>query len=95
MRALPPTLGNGSSCDLERDDDGELMWAQDHDDDESTPLECAGSDQQQEGTYAVSQAWFGIRLRAGAFAGHHSQCFISPLSGVRLRRGLRDRACAA
>ena len=23
MRALPPTLGNGSSCDLERDDDGD------------------------------------------------------------------------
>jgi ABC-type branched-subunit amino acid transport system substrate-binding protein len=52
MRALRSTVGNGTHCDLERDDDGGLLWAADHDDDPATPLVCAGSDNQVEGTYA-------------------------------------------
>jgi len=41
---LPPTRGNDGSCSLERDDDGTLLWAQDHDGNASTPLLCAGHD---------------------------------------------------
>ena len=52
LKALQPTLANGVQCDTEVDDDGELMWAFDHDDDASTPLECSGSDNQAEDTYA-------------------------------------------
>ena len=51
-RATPPTTGNATTCDLSLDDNGELLWAQDHDDNENTPLECAGSNNQDEGTYA-------------------------------------------
>ena len=52
-RALRSTVGNGTgACDLEVDDDAQLMWAADHDGNASTPLECAGSDHQVDGTYA-------------------------------------------
>eukprot|EP00966_Prymnesium_polylepis_P127427 2947385-Prymnesium_polylepis.1 len=30
-RELPPTLGDGTTCNLEADDDGTYLWAQDHD----------------------------------------------------------------
>ena len=51
QRRLPSSLGNGSNCDLETDHDGNLLWAQDHDNDPSTPLVCAGTDHQQGGSY--------------------------------------------
>ena len=50
MRALRVTTGNGTHCDMETDDDGQLMWAADHDRDPGTPLECAGSTNDVEGT---------------------------------------------
>ncbi|KAL1512389.1 hypothetical protein AB1Y20_005647 [Prymnesium parvum] len=43
-RRLSPHVGSGASCDLELDDDGTLLWAQDHDGNASTPLACAGFD---------------------------------------------------
>ena len=39
-----PAAGVNFSCNLETDDDGMLLWAQDHDEDPSTPLACAGYD---------------------------------------------------
>ena len=39
---LPANKGNGSSCNLETDDDGTYLWAQDHDNNGSTSLWCAG-----------------------------------------------------
>jgi len=48
---LPPNQGNGSSCNLETDDEGTYLWAQDHDNDGSTPLRCAGHELSQDGAY--------------------------------------------
>lgn len=52
MRALPSTEGNGTHCDAATDDDGNLLWAADHDGDAATPLACAGSANQVEDSYA-------------------------------------------
>ncbi|KAL1495369.1 hypothetical protein AB1Y20_016744 [Prymnesium parvum] len=41
---LPSTTGDGVTCNLETDDDGTLLWAQDHDANASTPLACDGYD---------------------------------------------------
>eukprot|EP00966_Prymnesium_polylepis_P323212 7379420-Prymnesium_polylepis.1 len=43
---LPPTGYDGTSCNLETDDDGGPLWAQDHDQNSSTPLMCLGYDLQ-------------------------------------------------
>ncbi len=52
-RALPSTAGSSmNACSLEVDDEARLLWAADHDANASTPLECAGSDHQEDGTYA-------------------------------------------
>ena len=51
---LPSTEGGAAGCNLETDDDSppNYLWAQDHDNNASTPLECAGNDNQEEGSYA-------------------------------------------
>ena len=41
-RALPPTDGINGACNMEQDDDGNLLWAQDEDNNASTPISCAG-----------------------------------------------------
>ena len=48
---LPSTTGDGTSCDLETDDDGNYLWAQDDDGNASTPLRCAGFDTTLDGVY--------------------------------------------
>jgi hypothetical protein len=50
-RQLPPTAGEGELCSSETDDDGNLLWAADHDHNESTPLLCAGDDPETQGSY--------------------------------------------
>ena len=50
-RQLPHQLGDGTPCSSETDDVGTLLWAQDHDQDPSTPLACAGHDLSQDGSY--------------------------------------------
>ena len=68
ISALPPTTGTATQCDLEvSDDDGpgsesSMLWAADHDGDPSTPLECAGSDNQVQDSYApfVYDAVFAV-----------------------------------
>jgi hypothetical protein len=57
VRAVPPTTGDGTNCNLATDDDitaatPTYIWAQDHDDNASTPLACGGNDNQDEGSYA-------------------------------------------
>ena len=44
MKQLPSTAGSNSACDLRQDDDGNYVWAADHDENASTPLACAGDD---------------------------------------------------
>ena len=45
QKKMPATGGNGTSCNLESDDDGStFLWAQDHDGNTSTPLRCSGYD---------------------------------------------------
>jgi hypothetical protein len=48
---LPSTLGDGALCNLEKDDDGNNLWAQDHDSNTSTSLACAGHNTTQDGPY--------------------------------------------
>eukprot|EP00966_Prymnesium_polylepis_P265740 6138940-Prymnesium_polylepis.1 len=49
---LPPAAEDGATaCSQETDDDGNLIWAQDHDNDPSTPLRCSGYDRLQDGVY--------------------------------------------
>ncbi|KAL1527384.1 hypothetical protein AB1Y20_016052 [Prymnesium parvum] len=50
-KLLTPVSGNGTSCNLEKDDDGTYMWASDHDDDPSTPLACVGFDVSEDGAW--------------------------------------------
>ena len=38
QQQLPSSAGDGTSCSLETDDDGTYLWAQDHDNNVSTPL---------------------------------------------------------
>ncbi|KAL1507993.1 hypothetical protein AB1Y20_007595 [Prymnesium parvum] len=67
-RRLPPNAGTGESCNLERDDDGAYLWAQDHDGNASTPLACAGDDLSKDGPYDA----FGFdAVFAIAHALHH------------------------
>lgn len=52
-KAQPSTKGDGTNCNLEKDDDGQTyIWAQDHDNNGSTPLECGGNDNDDVGSYA-------------------------------------------
>jgi hypothetical protein len=49
LRAVPPTTGNGTHCNLATDDDPtnpSYIWAQDHDSDPATPLACSGDGNQ-------------------------------------------------
>eukprot|EP00966_Prymnesium_polylepis_P248679 5749576-Prymnesium_polylepis.1 len=39
------------SCSQETDDDGNYLWMQDHDNNASTALRCAGDDPQRETSY--------------------------------------------
>eukprot|EP00966_Prymnesium_polylepis_P109119 2525141-Prymnesium_polylepis.1 len=42
-RQLPPTMGDGVSCNLQTDDEGQtFLYAQDHDNDPGTPIVCSG-----------------------------------------------------
>ena len=50
-RQLPHTNGNGAACNLETDDDGNYLWAQDVDNNAITPLRCLGFDPAQDGPY--------------------------------------------
>eukprot|EP00966_Prymnesium_polylepis_P212276 4917253-Prymnesium_polylepis.1 len=50
-KKLSFTSGNGITCSEEVDDDGNLLWAQDHDDNASTPLVCAGLNQSHSSPY--------------------------------------------
>ena len=71
MRAVPPTTGNGTSCDLATDDDTAAptyIWAQDIQGDGTSELICGGNDNQQEGSYA-SYAYDAVY--AIAYALHH------------------------
>ena len=47
-----PTMGNPNGCNLETDDDGRYIWAQDHDNDPSTDLACAGNDNLEDDNWA-------------------------------------------
>ena len=49
LAAIPSTLGNGTHCNMATDEDTtnpQYIWAQDHDNDPSTPLACSGDDNQ-------------------------------------------------
>ena len=48
---LPSTTGDGTSCDLETDDDCNYLWAQDDDGNASTPLRCAGFTHEFDGQF--------------------------------------------
>eukprot|EP00966_Prymnesium_polylepis_P107217 2482598-Prymnesium_polylepis.1 len=48
---LAATRGNNVSCDLGTDEDGTYLWAQDHDNNASTPLACAGYDPEKTSQY--------------------------------------------
>ncbi|KAL1522821.1 hypothetical protein AB1Y20_017790 [Prymnesium parvum] len=48
---LPKNHGDVGSCNLETDDTGVYLWAQDHDDNQSTPLACSGFDLSRDGPY--------------------------------------------
>jgi ABC-type branched-subunit amino acid transport system substrate-binding protein len=48
---LPSTIGDRTSCHLEKDDDGTYLWAQDHDNNASSPLKCYGYDLSQDGHF--------------------------------------------
>ena len=55
VRAMPSTLPTGSTCNLATDDDFSnptYIWAQDEDNNASSPLACGGTDNQAEGSYA-------------------------------------------
>eukprot|EP00966_Prymnesium_polylepis_P044192 1024348-Prymnesium_polylepis.1 len=48
---LPSPVGDGTSCNREADDDGNYLWAQDHDNNASTPLACADYDLSQDSSF--------------------------------------------
>eukprot|EP00966_Prymnesium_polylepis_P032047 745974-Prymnesium_polylepis.1 len=50
-RQLPAMSSPSGWCSLETDDDGNYPSTQDHDDNASTPLRCAGDDPQREMSY--------------------------------------------
>eukprot|EP00966_Prymnesium_polylepis_P015654 361777-Prymnesium_polylepis.1 len=51
-RRLPSKVGDDGSCSLETDATGRTyLWAQDHDNNESTPLRCVGDDLLRETSY--------------------------------------------
>ncbi|KAL3921676.1 MAG: hypothetical protein SGPRY_004821, partial [Prymnesium sp.] len=51
-RQIPSTMPTqDGSCNQETDDDGNPLWAADHDNDPTTPLACAGESFQKDGTY--------------------------------------------
>ena len=50
-RRLLSTTGDGMACNLEKDDDGTLLWAQHPDGNASAPLTCAGDDPAQDSQY--------------------------------------------
>ncbi|KAL1529245.1 hypothetical protein AB1Y20_000200 [Prymnesium parvum] len=49
-KQLPP-IGDDTDCNLETDDTGTLLWAQDHDSTASTPLKCDTRDLSRDGVY--------------------------------------------
>jgi len=49
-KQLPP-IGNDASCNMAMDDDGNFLWAQDHDDNASTPRACALFNISKDGPY--------------------------------------------
>eukprot|EP00966_Prymnesium_polylepis_P118824 2746553-Prymnesium_polylepis.1 len=53
LRALPDKSGTAGACNMETDDDGgRTIWAQDHDNNPSTPIACSGSDNQADDSWA-------------------------------------------
>eukprot|EP00966_Prymnesium_polylepis_P336652 7391684-Prymnesium_polylepis.1 len=53
LRALPDKSSVNGTCNMETDDDGgRTIWAQDHDDNASTPIVCSGSDNQADDSWA-------------------------------------------
>ncbi|KAL1527507.1 hypothetical protein AB1Y20_008897 [Prymnesium parvum] len=85
--ALRPTTSGSGGCDLETDDDGNYLWAQDVDGNASTPLRCAGREPRTLDAFAYD-AVFAVAL------GMHELLYVqnrSEVVGEELRDALLTR----